>query len=283
MTGVRFVWRLVPMFNLSAPITRARTTMAAAAAAHAPSTNLRRARCPASTAGSDSGTSGRNCFKYASKRSSSRVGTGILLRGPPNKHRVAQLGQRIAVSRCHRVRAEVQQVTDLREGQFAPDVQNHDLPLIVRKRLQRASQVLFSRIIPVWRTKPGRVRIKRRIALPQLAFVQSSASYAREQISLLVHHLSKTPFLDQLQEHLVDRILSPAPLPRNRLGEEQQRRPVLAIQELDLGCISVSSAHVAVSAVSIVRQSSTPNLSTRLFGGGTKKRQQEDIKTGLAR
>jgi hypothetical protein len=45
----------------------------------------------------------------------------------------------------------------------------------------------------------------------------------------------------------VDRILSATPLSRNRLGEEQECRPVLAIQELDLGGISVSSVHVAVS------------------------------------
>jgi hypothetical protein len=126
-------------------------------------------------------------------------------------------------------------------------VQNHDLSLIIRKSPQRASQVLFSRIVPVWRTKPGRVRVKRRISVPKLAFVESSISHAREQISLLVHHLTETPFLDQLQEHLVDRILSATPLPRKRLGEEQECRPVLAIQELDLGGISVSSVHGAVS------------------------------------
>jgi len=45
----------------------------------------------------------------------------------------------------------------------------------------------------------------------------------------------------------VDGILSATPFTRNPLGEEQERRPVLAIQELDLGGISVSSVHVAVS------------------------------------
>ena len=45
----------------------------------------------------------------------------------------------------------------------------------------------------------------------------------------------------------MDRILSAASFTRNRLGEEQECRPVLAIQELDLGGISVSSVHVAVS------------------------------------
>jgi hypothetical protein len=59
--------------------------------------------------------------------------------------------------------------------------------------------------------------------------------------------LTETPFLDQFQERLVDRILSATPLPRERLGEEQECRPVLAIEELDLGGISVSSVHGAVS------------------------------------
>jgi hypothetical protein len=126
-------------------------------------------------------------------------------------------------------------------------VQNHDLSLIIRKSPQRASQVLFSHIVPVWGSKPGRVRVKRRISAPKLAFVESSISHAREQISLLVHHLTETPFLDQFQERLVDRILSATPLPRERLGEEQECRPVLAIEELDLGGISVSSVHGAVS------------------------------------
>jgi hypothetical protein len=127
-------------------------------------------------------------------------------------------------------------------------VQNHDLSLIIRKSPQRASQVLFSRIVPVWGIKPGCVRVKRRISVPKPTFVESSISHAREQISLLVHHLTETPFLDQFQEYLVDRILSATPLSRNRLGEEQECLPVLAIQELDLGGISVSSVHVAASS-----------------------------------
>jgi len=108
-------------------------------------------------------------------------------------------------------------------------VQNHDLSLFIRESLQRASQVLFSCIVSVGRTKPGRVRLKWRISVPKLAVIESSVSYTREQISLLVHHLAETPFLEQLQEHLMNRILSPASFTRNRLGEEEERWPVLAI------------------------------------------------------
>ena len=46
----------------------------------------------------------------------------------------------------------------------------------------------------------------------------------------------------------MDRILSAASFTRNRLGKEEERWPVLAIQELDLGDISLSSVHVAVSS-----------------------------------
>ena len=59
---------------------------------------------------------------------------------------------------------------------------------------------------------------------------------------------------------------------RNRLGEEQERRPVLAIQEFNLRGISVSSVHVAVS---IVRQRSTENLSTRLHKPPVTQRTNE--------
>src|SRR5437870_3439172 len=107
--------RFVRMCNVSAPRTRIAT--AAAAQAQAQRATARRARMLGSTAGSGSGTSGRNSFKYASKRSSSRVGTVILL----PEHGVAELCKRIAVSRCHRVRAEIQQVADLREREFAPN------------------------------------------------------------------------------------------------------------------------------------------------------------------
>src|SRR5260221_13956890 len=115
------------MCSVSAP----RTRMATPAVAHAPRMNTRRARWRGSTAGSGSGTHGRNCFKYASKRSSSKVGTVILLR----EHGVAELRKRIAVSRCHRVRTEIQQVANLRERQSAPNMQNHDLSLIIRESL----------------------------------------------------------------------------------------------------------------------------------------------------
>src|SRR5438552_1554729 len=133
--------RLVRMCNVSAPTTR----MATAAVAHAPRTNVLRARRLVPTVGSGSGASGRNRFKCASKRSSSRVGTRILLR----EHRVAYLGKGIAVSRCYRVRANIQQVTYLREGEFAPYVQNHDLSLIIRKSPERTPQIPFSRIVSV--------------------------------------------------------------------------------------------------------------------------------------
>src|SRR5947208_16405303 len=96
------------------------------------------------------------------------------------EHGFAYLGKCIAVSRCHRVRAEVQQVTYLREGQFTPYMQNHDLALITWKSLQRASQVLFSRIVSVGRAEPRRIWVKRRISVPKLAVVERGVSHARK-------------------------------------------------------------------------------------------------------
>jgi hypothetical protein len=57
---------------------------------------------------------------------------------------------------------------------------------------------------------------------------------------------------------LVKRILSATTIARYRRREQQQRRPMLAIQDLDLGGISVCFTHFAVS---MLRQSASMDLS----------------------
>jgi hypothetical protein len=55
--------------------------------------------------------------------------------------------------------------------------------------------------------------------------------------------LVKSPVLDQFQEHLMKRVLSTTSVARHRSREEQQSRPVLAIQELNLVVVSVCPTH----------------------------------------
>jgi hypothetical protein len=56
----------------------------------------------------------------------------------------------------------------------------------------------------------------------------------------------------------VNRVLSATPIARYRRCEQQQRRPMLAIEGIDLGSISVCPAHFAVS---MLRQSARMDLS----------------------
>jgi len=74
----------------------------------------------------------------------------------------------------------MQQVTYLGEGEFAPYVEYDDLSLIIRKSVQRTSEILFCRVVSVWGTKPRRIRVERRVSVLKLAFVESGVSYARE-------------------------------------------------------------------------------------------------------
>jgi hypothetical protein len=77
-----------------------------------------------------------------------------------------------------------------------------------------------------------------------LGVVENGVAHACEKIRLLVYRLAKIPVLDQLQEHLVKRILSTTPVARNRRSEQQQSRPVLAVQELNLVGVLIFPTHL---------------------------------------
>jgi len=91
-----------------------------------------------------------------------------------------------------------------------------------------------------------------------LGVVKNGVAHTRKEIGFLVYRLAYAPVLDRLQEHLVNRILSATPVTRNRRREQQQCRPMLSIQGLDLGGISFCPAHFAVS---MLRQPERMDLS----------------------
>ena len=66
------------------------------------------------------------------------------------------------------------------------------------------------------------------------AVIENRIPDTRKQIRLLVFGLAQLPVLDQLQKNLVNEILRTAPLPRNGRRIQHKRRPMLAIQDLDL-------------------------------------------------
>ena len=95
-------------------------------------------------------------------------------------------------------------------------MQDRDLSLVIGKIAQRKSQVLFSGIVPVRRTKPRRVGLERGVSILKFSLVQHGIAYTRKDISLLVERSAQAIVLDQFQENLVDRILSASPLTPNR-------------------------------------------------------------------
>jgi len=92
-----------------------------------------------------------------------------------------------------------------------------------------------------------------------LGVVKNGIAHTRKEKGFLVYDLAYASVLDRLQKHLVNRILSATPVTRNRRREQQQCRPMLPIQGLDLGGISFCPAHFAVS---MLRQSARMDLST---------------------
>jgi len=137
-------------------------------------------------------------------------------------------------------------------------MQNYDFSLIIRKFPQRTSQILLPGIVPVRRTKPYRVDIERHMSISNLGVVKNGVAHTRKEIGFLVYRLAYTSVLDRLQKHLVNRVLAATPVTRNRRREQQQCRPMLPIQGLDLGGISFRPAHFAVS---MLRQSAPMDLS----------------------
>lgn len=119
------------------------------------------------------------------------------------------------------------------------------------------SQILLFQIVPVWRSKPYGIKLKRRISVPKFRIVENRITHAGKEIRLLVYGLAKVSVLDQVQEYLVKRVLSAAAIARNHRRKQQQGRPVLPIQMLDFVRIPVCSSH---SAVPILRQFSRMDL-----------------------
>jgi hypothetical protein len=77
-----------------------------------------------------------------------------------------------------------------------------------------------------------------------LNLVKNGVAHTRKEIGFLVYGSAYAPALDRLQKHLVNRILTAPPVTRNRRREQQECRPMLPIQVLDLGGISFCPAHV---------------------------------------
>ena len=96
------------------------------------------------------------------------------------------------------------------------------------------------------------------MSILNLGVVENGVAHTRKEIRFLVYGSAYTSVLDRLQKHLVNRILTATPVTRNRRREQQQCRPMLPIQDLDLGGISFRPAHFAVS---MLRQSARMDLS----------------------
>jgi hypothetical protein len=92
----------------------------------------------------------------------------------------------------------------------------------------------------------------------KVGLVENGIAHTREEVRLLVCRLAETHVFNELQKHFVKRILSATPVARYCGREQQQSRPVLAVQELNFIGFSVCAAHFAVS---MLRQSARTNLS----------------------
>src|ERR1700733_10134686 len=87
-------------------------------------------------------------------RSSSGIGTGILLVIRSWKHGLAQLGEGIAVAGGRGVCTDFQEIGDLSKGEVAPDVQDDDRSLIVGQNGEGVAKVMLGGIVAVRRGGP---------------------------------------------------------------------------------------------------------------------------------
>ena len=79
-------------------------------------------------------------------------------------------------------------------------MQNYDFSLIIRKFANRTSQTLLSGIVPVRRTKPCRVDIKKHISMLNLGIVKNGVAHARKQIGFLINRLAYAAVLDAFKK-----------------------------------------------------------------------------------
>src|SRR5579863_4033364 len=247
-------------------MTRARVAAAAVARSAATTAERLCVGFAGTSSGSGAGASGRNSFRYISNRSSSRFGTGILLRaifrrllsGCPARHGFAQFGERVAVARGCGIWAELQKLGNFEKGQLAPNVQDHDLALVVGNGDKGAAKVCFGGEVLLGRAEPGGFGIERYVALKAAGVVEDGIAHAGEQVGFPVGDLLQVCVLDQLQKHLVDSILRTAAVAGDGRGEEQERRTVPAVKRLNFG---YSGASVRHDAVSMIRHSRRLDLS----------------------
>src|SRR5262249_40203499 len=103
----------------------------------------------------------------------------------------------------------------------------------------RAPEIFFFSKITGRRIKPGKTLIDRGSVPPaDPNIIQGGVADACEQVRLHVSGAPQMARFQQLQEHLVERVLGPASLARYRRRKQQERRAMPAIQLLDFGDVS---------------------------------------------
>ena len=131
-------------------------------------------------------------------------------------------------------------------------MQHDDFPLILGQSIECTSQILLCRIVSVGWVEPHRVSLNGYVSPLQVGVVQNGVTYTREKIGLLVCRPAETPVFDELQKHLVKRVLSTAAVARHGVREQQQGRPVLAVPDLNLVRVLFSPAHLLVFNVKTI-------------------------------
>jgi hypothetical protein len=123
------------------------------------------------------------------------------------EHRFAEFCKRIAVPRRGGIRANVQNLSNLREREFTPNVQHDHLTLIVGQRLKRTTKIEFGSMVTIGRIKPQLIAIDRNVSLAKLSVIQERIAHAREKIRLRVDGISQAVRFHEFEKNVMHGIL----------------------------------------------------------------------------